>query len=55
MKILSNSWNGLYNRYCVLIETKQGKRYYATYTTKVTDQEIREDWKENRNCFNHIN
>ncbi|WEG14120.1 hypothetical protein PU629_07070 [Pullulanibacillus sp. KACC 23026] len=39
----------------VTLETKRGKRYYTTYMSKPTPEEVIEDFREDKSSFNHIN
>ena len=35
----------------VQVETKRGLRYHTTYMTRPTNEEVIEDFKENRSSF----
>lgn len=54
-RITINSWGPI--GYIVVIETKSGKRYTATYhsTWKPKEEDVREDFKYHKDSFNQIN
>lgn len=43
------------NYYFVTLETKKGKRYHTTYINQPTEEEVIEDFKENKSSFTHTN
>lgn len=52
--IISETKLGDYGYY-VVVETKRGKRYGVYYMDKPTIEEVKEDFRDNKTSFNHIN
>jgi hypothetical protein len=55
MKVKINESLTFWNGYYVTVETRTGDRFEAYYTTKPTEEEVKEDFRENKSSFNRIN
>ena len=52
MRIFISKFNEDYH---VTVETTKGHRYYTIYSHYVTEDEVKEDFKECKSSFYHVN